>query len=75
MAKKLRKGSSVEVNGDIMLQNGWRRWPPYYQAGTVTQVGRNKARVLFPIRSFVWVPLAALTVTGFDGDGSRIGWR
>ena len=30
--------------------------------GTVIQIGTRKARVLFPIRKFVWLPIASLTI-------------
>ena len=62
-SKRIRKGSAVEVAG----------WPR--MRGTVTQVGRRAARVLFPVRVFEWFPINRLRVVGFDGDGSSVGWR
>lgn len=78
-SKKMQKGSAVEVRSDF--QHGlWgfnpdMPWPRHLRHGTVTQVGKRKARVLFPIRVFYWLPIAALKVVGFDGDGSSVGWR
>lgn len=43
--------------------------------GTVTQVSRHAIRVLLPIRKFVWLPPTAVRVVGFDGDGSKRGWK
>jgi hypothetical protein len=62
MAKKPRKGSAVYVTGYPHLR------------GTVTQVRTRSACVLFPIRKFQWFPIDRLHVTGFDGDGSSVGW-
>ena len=73
MAKKLRKGSAVRVLAGYELDG--HPWPKQMMSGTVTQVGRHKARVLFPIRSFYWLPIKFLEVTGFDGDGSSVHWR
>jgi len=69
MTKKLRKGSAVEVPD-------WKDIPSNFPIrGTVTQVGRVKARVLFPSRKFIWLPIDRLKVVGFDGDGSSVHWR
>ena len=63
MKKKMVKGSAVEVTGYPHLR------------GTVTQIRKRTACVLFPIRSFAWFPIDRLRVVGFDGDGSSVGWR
>ena len=73
MAKKLRKGSAVEVNPKYQV-NG-TLWPEHLYRGTVTQIGRTKARVLFPIRVFYWLPIDMLKIVGYDGDGSSVGWK
>lgn len=70
--KRLRKGSAVEVKRDFA---GFNPWPEHLRRGTVTQIGRRQARVLFPIRVFYWIPIEMLKVVGFDGDGSSVGWR
>ena len=48
MKHQLRVGQSIEVPE-------WKNMPhvPYF--GTITQVTKNKVRVLFPIRKFVWL--------------------
>ncbi len=69
----LRKGAAVEVL--VKLTPSGLRWPAHLRRGTVTQVGRHRARVLFPIRAFYWFPRELLRVVGFDGDGSAVGWR
>jgi hypothetical protein len=43
---ELRKGSAVEVTG----------WPKL--RGTCTEIRKKHARVLFPIRSWAWFPIA-----------------
>jgi hypothetical protein len=73
MSKKLRKGSAVRIK--VLLDESGKRWPEHLRTGTVTQIGKNRARVLFPIRSFYWLPIEWLQVTGFDGDGSSVGWK
>jgi hypothetical protein len=47
----------------------------YGVRGTVTQLAKRKVRVLVPIRKFVWIERRFLRVVGFDGDGSKVGWR
>jgi len=71
--QRLRKGSAVEVSPTYTV-NGMK-WPKHLFTGTVTQVGKTKARVLFPLRSFYWLPIDVLKVIGYDGDGSSVGWR
>ncbi|MGH9745076.1 MAG: hypothetical protein ACRD59_03050 [Candidatus Acidiferrales bacterium] len=41
----------------------WKNMPhvPYF--GTITQVTKNKVRVLFPIRKFVWLEKSQVMVT------------
>jgi hypothetical protein len=60
--RNFKKGTAVRV-----FQSGF--------SGTVTQVTRDKVRVLFPIRSFHWLNKSDVIITGFDGDGSSIGWK
>ncbi len=60
---RLRKGSAVYVTG----------WPKL--RGTVTEVRKRAARILFPVRCFQWFPIDRIRVVGFDGDGSRVHWR
>lgn len=66
MKKKMRKGSAV-----VVIAKPWVG----PNRGTVTQAGRRKARVLFPIRKFIWLPKEILKVVGYDGDGSSAHWR
>jgi hypothetical protein len=49
--RQLRVGDPVEIPMDFDLPEG-KTMP-----GTVTQVGKQKVRVLVPIRKFVWVPV------------------
>lgn len=70
--KKMRKGSAVVITAKYNVDGSPWRGP---KRGTVTQMGRHNARVLFPIRKFVWLPKDLLKVVGYDGDGSSVHWR
>lgn len=70
---KLLKGYAVEVSPTYKVEG--MQWPKHLFRGTVTQVGKTKARVLFPFRAFYWLPIDVLKVVGDDGDGSSVGWR
>ena len=49
---KLKIGMLVEVPSWEKLHGP--------NVGNITQIGTRKARVLFPIRKFVWLPLDSL---------------
>jgi hypothetical protein len=55
MRKEMKVGQTVEVPE-------WQKLPgvPYF--GTITQAGKNKVRVLFPIRKFVWLEKSRVKV-------------
>jgi len=53
----MRVGRTVEVPE-------WKaKGPGYPYVGTITQVGKNKVRVLFPIRKFVWLEKSRVKVS------------
>lgn len=47
------KSRTIKV-GQLVEVPEWEKRPGPY-VGTVTQISKNKVRVLFPIRKFVWL--------------------
>lgn len=44
----------------------WKKIPHNMCYGTITQITKNKVRVLFPIRKFVWLNKSQVKVIGYD---------
>jgi len=51
----MKVGQSIEVPE-------WKKIPNNLCYGTITQITKNKVRVLFPIRKFVWLDKSQVKV-------------
>lgn len=57
---RLRKGASVRI--DAKFYPDGAPWPKRLREGTVVQVRRHKALILFPVRSYSWIAIELLRV-------------